>query len=266
MLSRVKEYYHETHHNEEAVARGLQHTAGVITAAGLILIGTFGSFASANVVVVKENGLGLAIGILLDSTLVRVIMVPATMRLAGNANWWMPGWLRRIVPELREGPVPQSVPVPVPAPAFAGSGNGNRTGSFPVADLEEPELFEAPQRALPVAQLRPTGGSVGTDVIVLPHNHPFRIGRREDNDLQLFDQRISRHHAQIDYLWGDFVLRDLGSSNGVFVNGREIEEPTILRHGDLIEIGNSHTISFAFDLQEAPTPTTAAQSVPHHST
>jgi len=67
----------------------------VITAAGLILIGTFGSFASANVVVVKEIGIGLAVGILLDSTIVRVVMVPATMRLAGAANWWMPAWLKR---------------------------------------------------------------------------------------------------------------------------------------------------------------------------
>ncbi len=104
MLSRVKEFYHESGNNEEAVARGLQNTAAVITAAGLILVGTFGSFATAEVVAIKEIGIGLAIGVLIDSTIVRVIMVPATMRLMGGANWWMPGWLRRIVPELREGP------------------------------------------------------------------------------------------------------------------------------------------------------------------
>ncbi|MDP9373897.1 MAG: MMPL family transporter, partial [Chloroflexota bacterium] len=99
LLSRVKEYYHEIKNNEEAVATGLEQTAGLITAAGLILIGTFGSFASARVVSIKEIGLGLAIGVLLDSTIVRVIMVPATMRLAGDFNWWMPTWLKRIVPE-----------------------------------------------------------------------------------------------------------------------------------------------------------------------
>ena len=122
-------------------------------------------------------------------------------------------------------------------------------------DRDGPEAgFVTPPspRALPDGQLRPTGGSVGTDLIVLPHRQPFRMGRREDNDLQLFDQRISRHHAQIDFLWGEFVLRDLGSSNGVFVNGKQIEGPTTLRHGDLIEIGNSHTITFAFELQQAP--------------
>jgi RND superfamily putative drug exporter len=105
MLSRIKEYYGRTGNNEESVARGLQHTGGVITAAGLILIGVFGSFATAGIITIKEIGLGLAIGVLIDTVVVRTIMVPATMRLAGNLNWAMPPWLKRIVPELREGPV-----------------------------------------------------------------------------------------------------------------------------------------------------------------
>jgi len=105
MLSRIKEYWNATHDNEESVAKGLQHTAGVITAAGLILIGVFGSFATAGIVTIKEIGLGLAIGVLIDTVLIRTIMVPATMRLAGRANWWMPERLKRFVPELREGPV-----------------------------------------------------------------------------------------------------------------------------------------------------------------
>ena len=105
MLSRIKEYYNATGDNDESVAKGLQHTAGVITAAGLILIGVFGSFATAGIITIKEIGLGLAIGVLIDTVIVRTIMVPATMKLAGTINWWMPDWLRRIVPELREGPV-----------------------------------------------------------------------------------------------------------------------------------------------------------------
>jgi putative drug exporter of the RND superfamily len=104
LLSRVKEFYAQTGNNEEAVAAGLQNTAGVITAAGLILVGTFGSFASARVVTIKEIGIGLAIGVALDTTVVRIIMVPATMKLMGDWNWWMPVWLKRIVPEIREGP------------------------------------------------------------------------------------------------------------------------------------------------------------------
>ncbi|MCA1644004.1 MAG: MMPL family transporter [Chloroflexi bacterium] len=104
MLARVKEQYERTGNNSEAVALGLQETAGVITAAGLILIGTFGSFASASILTLKEIGLGLAVGVLLDATVVRVIMVPVAMRLMGDRNWWMPTWLKRFVPQLHEGP------------------------------------------------------------------------------------------------------------------------------------------------------------------
>ena len=98
------------------MAKGLQHTAGVVTAAGLILIGVFGSFATAGIITIKEIGLGLAIGVLIDTVLVRTIMVPATMRLAGAANWWMPAWLKRIVPELREGPADEIRLPPVNVP------------------------------------------------------------------------------------------------------------------------------------------------------
>jgi uncharacterized membrane protein YdfJ with MMPL/SSD domain len=104
MLSRIREYYIATGDNEESVATGLQHTGRVVTAAGLILIGVFGSFATAGIITIKEIGLGLAIGVLIDTVIVRSIMVPATMRLAGNINWVMPQWLKRFVPELREGP------------------------------------------------------------------------------------------------------------------------------------------------------------------
>jgi uncharacterized membrane protein YdfJ with MMPL/SSD domain len=104
MLSRIKEYWNETHDNEESVAKGLQQTGRIVTAAGLILIGVFGSFATAGIITIKEIGLGLAIGVLIDTLIVRSIMVPATMRLAGNINWVMPSWLKRWVPELREGP------------------------------------------------------------------------------------------------------------------------------------------------------------------
>ena len=105
MLSRIKENYRETHDNEESVATGLQQTGRIVTAAGLILIGVFGSFATAGIITIKEIGIGLAVGVLIDTVIVRSIMVPATMRLAGNINWVMPAWLKRFVPELREGPV-----------------------------------------------------------------------------------------------------------------------------------------------------------------
>ncbi|MGH9174147.1 MAG: MMPL family transporter, partial [Vicinamibacterales bacterium] len=260
MLSRVKENYHETHNNEEAVASGLQHTAGVITAAGLILIGTFGSFAVADILTVKEIGVGLAIGVLIDATIVRVIMVPATMRLAGSANWWMPAWLKSIVPELKEGPVgdiaPLPIPRPMPAPAgmpsLAMSGGVAGTGPLPApasgspAQIPVQVLHRRP--ALPIGRLHSTGGSVGTDLITLPRSRAFRIGRDSVSELQIFDPRISRNHARIDFRDGEFVLTDLGSTNGVIINRRRIAEPTVLRNGDQIEIGNTGTIRFNFEL------------------
>jgi len=117
LLSRVREAHMHGASNKEAVAFGLERTAGIITAAGLIMIVVFGSFALTDVLVVKEIGFGLAIAVLLDTTVVRLVLVPATMQLMGERNWWMPRALDRIVPEIDEGePVP-SQPLPEPAPA-----------------------------------------------------------------------------------------------------------------------------------------------------
>jgi RND superfamily putative drug exporter len=121
LLSRVREAHLHGASNEEAVAIGLERTAGIITAAGLIMIAVFGSFALTDVLVVKEIGFGLAVAVLLDTTLVRLVLVPATMRLMGERNWWMPRFLDRIVPEIDEGEAtpdagpPPSQPLPEPA-------------------------------------------------------------------------------------------------------------------------------------------------------
>ncbi len=88
--------------NEHSVAEGLERTAGIITAAGLIMIVVFGAFSLGQVLVVKELGIGLAMAVLLDSTIIRVIMVPVSMKLMGHLNWWMPKALDWI-PHIREG-------------------------------------------------------------------------------------------------------------------------------------------------------------------
>ncbi|MCC6176540.1 MAG: MMPL family transporter [Chloroflexi bacterium] len=102
LLSRVKEIYRRTNDNEHSVAEGLERTAGIITAAGLIMIVVFGSFAMGNVLVIKELGVGLSMAVLLDSTIIRVVLVPASMKLMGHLNWWMPKALNWI-PEISEG-------------------------------------------------------------------------------------------------------------------------------------------------------------------
>jgi RND superfamily putative drug exporter len=100
LLSRIREEYDRTGDNELAVADGLASTARVITAAALIMVTVFGSFVFGDATTIKLFGLGLATAILVDATVVRMILVPATMELLGDRNWWFPRWLDRIVPRL----------------------------------------------------------------------------------------------------------------------------------------------------------------------
>jgi RND superfamily putative drug exporter len=96
MLSRMKESWEETHDNTQAVADGLEKTAGLITSAAAIMVAVFGAFALARVVLVKAVGLGMALAVTVDATLVRLLLVPATMRLFGHLNWWAPPPLIRL--------------------------------------------------------------------------------------------------------------------------------------------------------------------------
>jgi putative drug exporter of the RND superfamily len=101
LLSRVAEAYERTGDNVASVAEGLQRSGLIITGAASILIIVAASFVLADVVVVKAIGLGLAIAIFVDVTLVRALVAPAIMRVAGPWNWWLPGWLDRILPQVK---------------------------------------------------------------------------------------------------------------------------------------------------------------------
>jgi RND superfamily putative drug exporter len=101
LLSAVREQYDRTHDNATAVAEGLASTARVITAAALIMVFVFGSFVVSDVRALKLIGLGLAVAVAIDASIVRVVLVPATMELLGDANWWLPRWLQRVVPHVR---------------------------------------------------------------------------------------------------------------------------------------------------------------------
>jgi RND superfamily putative drug exporter len=100
LLSRIREEYVRTGDNGLAVADGLAATARVITAAALIMITVFLSFVLGPELIIKQIGLGLAAAILVDATLIRMVLVPATMELLGKANWWLPAWLDRILPNV----------------------------------------------------------------------------------------------------------------------------------------------------------------------
>jgi RND superfamily putative drug exporter len=100
LLSRVREEYLDTGDNERSVIAGIAGTARVITSAALIMIAVFVGFVLGDDPVTKMMGLGLATAIFIDATIVRVVLVPATMTLMGDANWWLPRWLDRILPTI----------------------------------------------------------------------------------------------------------------------------------------------------------------------
>ena len=97
LLSRMKEVWDRTGDNTEAVARGLERSGRIVTSAALIVVVVAGSFAFADIVLIKALGIGVAVAVALDATVVRALLVPATMRLLGRWNWWMPERLERLV-------------------------------------------------------------------------------------------------------------------------------------------------------------------------
>jgi putative drug exporter of the RND superfamily len=113
LLSRVREEYVRTGDNRSAVADGLASTARVITAAAAIMVTVFGAFVMEDAVFLKLAGIGLATAVFVDATVVRMVLVPATMELLGDRNWWLPRWLDRILPHVDvEGETATVPPVP----------------------------------------------------------------------------------------------------------------------------------------------------------
>lgn len=106
LLSRVREEFRRHGDNTRAVIAGIAGTGRTITAAALIMVAVFSGFILGSDPVVKMMGVGLATAIFLDATVVRLVLVPATMKLLGAANWWLPAWLDRLLPELDAEPAP----------------------------------------------------------------------------------------------------------------------------------------------------------------
>ena len=114
ILSRVREAYDRGLSNEEAVSYGIKSTAGVVTSAAVVMVGTFSVFALLPVIDMKEMGIGLAAAILIDATIIRAVLLPATMKLLGDWNWYLPSWLGWL-PRLEHEPAPEAPPVPAAA-------------------------------------------------------------------------------------------------------------------------------------------------------
>jgi RND superfamily putative drug exporter len=122
LLSRIQEAYRRTGDNTASVAEGLARTAGVITGAALIMVVVFSAFALAESITIKSIGVGMAIAVLIDATIVRVLLVPATMRLMGRWNWWAPGPLGRLADRLGFSHVEDEPATTAPAPGQRPAG------------------------------------------------------------------------------------------------------------------------------------------------
>ncbi len=110
LMTRMREEWDRTGSNELAVARGLERTGRTVTSAALIMVVVFAAFTASRLLAFKAMGFGLAAAVLIDATVVRVVAVPAAMRLLGDLNWWLPAWLDRLLPHLEAGhaaPAPQ---------------------------------------------------------------------------------------------------------------------------------------------------------------
>jgi len=119
LMSRIREHYARSGDNTAAVAAGLQRTGGMITTAALLLVVVIGAFSLSGITFIKLIGVAMAIAIVVDATVVRALLVPASMRLLGRWNWWAPAPLRRLHDRIgfRE-------PADEPGPAFAQAGDG----------------------------------------------------------------------------------------------------------------------------------------------
>lgn len=119
ILSRVKEARDAGMSTREAISSGIRSTAGAVTSAAVVMVAVFSIFGSLSMIEMKQMGVGLAVAILLDATIVRGVLLPSVMQLLGERNWYLPGWLAWL-PEMDHGTVAVMKPMPEPAPSHAG--------------------------------------------------------------------------------------------------------------------------------------------------
>ncbi|MGR6914099.1 MMPL family transporter [[Actinomadura] parvosata] len=159
LLSRVRAEWLRTGDNTAAVAAGLQQTGGVITSAALLLLVVIGAFSTAGIAIVKLLGVGMFVAIVVDATLVRALLVPASMRLMGGANWWLPrSWRRfhRRIDLHAPAPAPASPPPPGPGPAPAPNpASASGPAAVPPPDTGAPRAIAPPPASTAPASTAP---------------------------------------------------------------------------------------------------------------
>jgi RND superfamily putative drug exporter len=117
ILSRIRETYDRGATSDEAIAHGIKSTAGVVTSAAIVMVAVFSIFATLSMMILKQFGVGLAVAILIDATIVRAVLLPASMKLLGDWNWYLPKWLEWLPHLEHGGPTQHQMPAPSPAPA-----------------------------------------------------------------------------------------------------------------------------------------------------
>jgi RND superfamily putative drug exporter len=139
ILTRIKELVDRGMSTDEAVERGIRRTASTVTSAAVVMIAVFAVFASLSTLDMKQLGVGLAVAVLIDATIIRGLLLPATMKLLGRWNWYLPRWLKWLPrvnaePELRD-PV-RTTPPAAPRPAYSTAG---------VAEPSSASVLRAPE-------------------------------------------------------------------------------------------------------------------------
>jgi uncharacterized membrane protein YdfJ with MMPL/SSD domain/class 3 adenylate cyclase len=222
LLTRIKEARDSGMANTEAVATGLERTGRIVTAAALLFSIAVAAFSTSKVAFIKEVGVGIALAVIIDASIVRALLVPSLMQLLGDWNWWAPGPLRRLHDRygLSEGELPPPEKTWAASPSRVGEilAVGEGIGATPVTWLHV--------TAGPLAgQSFEAAGQI--------------VVGRESADLLLEDAAVSRRHAVIRAVPGGAEIEDLGSLNGTRVNHRRIEGVTVLAAGDVVEIGGT---------------------------
>ena len=117
IISRIRETFDRGASMDDAIAHGIKSTAGVVTSAAIVMVAVFSIFATLSMLMFKQFGVGLAAAILIDATIVRGVLLPATMKLLGERNWYLPRWLEWL-PRLEQEEL-STAPEPKPAAASA---------------------------------------------------------------------------------------------------------------------------------------------------
>jgi uncharacterized membrane protein YdfJ with MMPL/SSD domain len=116
ILTRIREAFDQGRTTEDAVTHGIKTTAGVVTSAAAVMISVFAVFATLSLLIFKQLGIGLAVAVLIDATVIRGVLLPATMKLLGDWNWYLPRWLEWLPRVTAETPAPAPARAPKPEP------------------------------------------------------------------------------------------------------------------------------------------------------